>query len=110
VVDLVRHTFSWPSIARRFGANRGAIPRWMNTVRAVSSEGFGRLRYYTEVRRRLDEDRHFRSYFEGETTELPAFFRERVQRDLGPMWRWLPEGALEHNPTAYLESQAVAAD
>jgi hypothetical protein len=110
VVDLVRHTFSWPSIARRFGANRGAIPRGMNTVRAVSSEGFGRLRYYTEVRRRLDEDRHFRSYFEGETTELPAFFRERVQRDLGPMWRWLPEGALEHNPTAYLDSQAVGAD
>jgi hypothetical protein len=110
VIDLVGHTFSWPSIARRFGANRGVIPRWMNTVRAVSSEGFGRLRYYTEVRRRLDEDRGFRRYFEQETTELPGFFRERIRRDLGPLWEWLPSGALEHNPSAYLESQAVSAE
>jgi hypothetical protein len=110
VIDLVRHTFSWPAIARRFRANRGAIPRGMNTVRAVSSEGFGRLRYYSEVRRRLDDDRHFRRYFEQETTELPAFFVDRVRHDLGPLWEWLPAGALEHNPTAYLESQAVAAD
>jgi len=109
VIDLTGHTFSWPSIARRFKANRGAIPRWMNTVRAVSSEGFGRFRYYSEVRRQLDADRQFRSYFEQETTDLPQFFRDRVRRDLGPMWDWLPAGALEHNPRAYLESQAATA-
>jgi hypothetical protein len=108
VVDLTRHTFSWPTIARRFAANRGAIPRWMNTVRAVSSEGFGRLKYYGEVKSHLETDRQFRSYFEQETTELPSFFRQRVQRDLGPLWEWLPAGALEHNPRAYLEAQAPA--
>ncbi|HET8648308.1 MAG TPA: radical SAM protein [Vicinamibacteria bacterium] len=107
VIDLVRHTFSWPAIGRRFAANRGAIPRWMNTVRAVSSEGFGRLRYYTEVRRRLDEDRPFRRYFEQDSNELPQFFRDRVRQDLGPLWEWLPPGALEHNPSAYLEAQAA---
>ena len=33
------------------GANRGALPRLMNVVRAISSEGFGRMRYYREIRR-----------------------------------------------------------
>jgi hypothetical protein len=109
VIDLVSHTFSWPAIGRRFRANRGQIPRWMNTVRAVSSEGFGRLRYYREVKQRLETDRPFRSYFEQETTELPQFFKDRVRRDLGPLWEWLPQGALDHDPSAYLRSQSMPA-
>jgi len=45
-----------------------------------------------------------RDYLEGESTELPQFFLDRVRNDLGPLWDYLPEGALEHNPNAYLES------
>jgi hypothetical protein len=104
VIDLSRHSFSWKAIYRRFRAIPARIPRWMNVLRAVSSEGFGRIKYYSEVRARLDSDLQFRAYFEGESTTLPDFFRQRVQRDLGPFWDWLPEGALEHNPNAYLES------
>ncbi len=26
---------------------------------------------------------------------LPAFYVERVRKDLGPLWEWLPEGALD---------------
>jgi hypothetical protein len=97
VVDLTRHTFSWRAIAGRYRAGEAAIPRWMNVVRAVSTEGFGRLRYYSEVLRRLDQDPQFRAYFEQETSELPEFYRARVRRDLGPLWQWLPPGALEHD-------------
>ncbi len=103
VIDLTRHTFSWSSIYRRFRAVKASIPRWMNVVRAVSSEGFGRLRYFTEVRRLLEHDRPFRAYFERETTQLPQFFVDRVKRDLGPLWHWLPAGAMEHDPNAYLK-------
>ncbi len=109
VIDLTRYTFSWRAIARRFRAVRTAIPRWMNVVRAVSSEGFGRLKYYREIRRRLDEDMPLRRYFEGETTDLPAFFHDRVKRDLGPLWKWLPEGALFHDANAYLHAEGSAA-
>jgi len=35
---------------------------------------------------------------------LPAFYRDRVRHDLGPFWDWLPAGALEHDPNAYLKS------
>src|SRR4029077_19214263 len=56
VIDLTRYSFSWEAIFRRFRSTRGPMPRGMNLVRAVSTEGFGRLRYHRDIRRRLDED------------------------------------------------------
>jgi hypothetical protein len=104
VIDLTRHTFSARAIVRRFRAGREPIPRWMNVVRAISSEGHGRLRYYTEVRRLLGADRGFRRFFEGETEQLPTFFENRVRRDLGSFWDALPPGALVHDTRAYLNA------
>src|SRR2546429_1421032 len=46
VIGLTGYTVSWRAIINRFRATRTMIPRWMNVVRAVSSEGFGRLAYY----------------------------------------------------------------
>jgi hypothetical protein len=109
VIALTRYTFSWPAIYARFRAIKATIPRWMNVLRAVSSEGFGRIQYYTHVRELLDRDRQFRDYFEGEDSALPGFFRERVRRDLGPLWSWLPRDALRHDPNAYLASSLVTA-
>jgi hypothetical protein len=105
VIDLTRYTFSWRAIGNRIRASRTALPRWLNVVRAVSSEGFGRLKYYAEVRRRLDTDPQLGRYFDQETAELPAFYVEQVRQDLGPLWEWLPEGALDHDPNAYLKSE-----
>ena len=106
VISLTRYTYSWRAIVNRLRANRTAIPRWMNMVRAVSSEGFGRLKYYREVRRRLDEDPQVRRYFDRETAELPDFYSDRVREDLGPLWEWLPPGALAHDPNAYLKAES----
>lgn len=108
VIALTRYTFSWPAIYARFRAIEATVPRWMNVVRAVSSEGFGRIRYYRKVRGLLEHDRQFRDYFEGASTTLPGFFLERVRRDLGPLWSWLPKGALYHDPNAYLASSLAA--
>jgi hypothetical protein len=105
VIDLTRYTFSWRSIARRFTAVRESIPRWMNVVRAVSSEGFGRIRYHSVIRKLLDTDLAVRRFFEGETASIPQFYVERVRRDLGDLWPMLPAGALEHDHTAYLRTQ-----
>jgi hypothetical protein len=107
VIDLTRYSFSPRAIFRRCVATRSAIPRWMNVVRAVSSEGYGRIAYYTSLRRRLDEDPQVRGYFSRTTDELPDFYREQVERDLGPLYRWLPEGSLYHDPNAYLKSEAT---
>jgi hypothetical protein len=104
VVDLTQYSFAWPRIARRFQANRGMIPSWMNVVRAVSSEGFGRVKYHKLMRRLLDTDTSLRAFFEGRTTVVPEFYRDWVRKDLGPFWKSLPAGALDHDPNAYLHS------
>lgn len=105
VIDLTRYSFSWRAIGRRFRATRGVTARGMNVVRAVSTEGFGRLGYYKEIRRRLDHDPQFLPYFEQETNKLPQFYVDLVRKDLGPLWEWLPEGALDHDPNAYANAE-----
>ncbi len=105
VIDLSRYSFSARSIYRRFGATRGVTSRWMNVVRAVSTEGFGRVKYYKGIRQRLDSDPGFLPYFEQESTKLPEFYVDLVRQDLGPLWDWLPEKALYHDPNAYLKSE-----
>jgi hypothetical protein len=109
LIGVTRHSFSLKAIARRIPATATAIPKWMNLVRAVSSEGWGRIEYHTNLRGLLDTDQSVRSYLEGETDVLPAFYRNRIRRDLGPLYEYLPEGALYHDPNAYLESTARAA-
>jgi len=108
-IDLMRYSFSLLTIARRFRANAGAgaIPQWMNVVRAVSSEGFGRIKYHMEIRRRLDSDPEFLPYFNQETSKLPRFYVERLRQELGHLWEWLPEGAIHHDPHAYLKAESA---
>jgi hypothetical protein len=105
LIDLTKYTFSWPAIVNRFRAVDETIPRWMNVVRAISSEGFGRIKYHTAIRRNLENDASFRRYFHGESDELPDFYTRRVRRDLGSLWEKLPEGALFHDQNAYLRRQ-----
>jgi hypothetical protein len=105
VIDLSKHTFSVGAIAKRLRANRLIVPKWMNVVRAISSEGFGRIKYNTNIQRWLQTDVEFRKYFERETTELPKFYLDQAENDLGSMWKWLPKGALYHDPNAYLKAE-----
>jgi hypothetical protein len=104
LVDVTRYSFSWRAIGRRLGATETLIPKWMNVVRAVSTEGFGRIRYHETIQGLLQTDRSVRSYMEGETDQLPEFYAERIRRELGPAYDFLPEGALEHDPNAYLHA------
>ncbi len=104
VADLGRHTFSGRAIMRRLRANRMMVPKWMNVVRAISSEGFGRIRYNTNIHRLLTADAEFRRFYAQESDQLPQFYKDQVRRDLGSLWQHLPAGALYHDPNAYLKS------
>ncbi|HEX5385712.1 MAG TPA: hypothetical protein VFW66_03310, partial [Gemmatimonadales bacterium] len=109
LVDVSRHSFSWRAIGRRFRATRTAIPKWMNVMRAVSSEGFGRVKYHAAMRGLLDTDRSVRDFMEGKTTALPSFYVDHIRRDLGPLFEYLPAGAMMHDPNAYLKANGAAA-
>lgn len=104
LIDLTRYSFSPRAIYRRARATSTFIPKWLNVVRAISSEGYGRVSYYSEILRRLEADPQFRPFFERQTQEIPDFYVDRIRKDLGAFWRWLPEGALAHDPEAYLKS------
>lgn len=104
LIDVTSFSYSSRLLLRRFLANGETIPRWLNVVRGLSSERFGRIAYFTEVRKRLDSDRPFRRFFEQETDEIPEYFIGRIRKDLGHFWQWLPEGALRHDPNAALLS------
>ncbi|NIR52237.1 radical SAM protein [candidate division KSB1 bacterium] len=108
LVDLQSCAFSRQTIVRRFKAGKKTRPRWLpwvNVLRAVCSEGFGRIKYYTALRQMLESDRQIRRFWEGETAEIPPFYVDWMKRDLGAFWKWLPEGALYHDTNAYLKSE-----
>jgi len=73
-------------------------------MRAVSSEGFGRIKYISTLIQLLETNRPFRMYFEQETDVIPEFYVNKIKEDLGPLWEWLPEGAIYHDHHAYLNS------
>jgi hypothetical protein len=60
----------------------------------------------------LESDATFRAFFEQRSGEVPEFYVDRIRKDLGPMWHWLPDGALYHDSEAYLKSagENVAVD
>ncbi len=105
LIGLIRYSFSPRMVLRRFMANGETIPRILNIVRAISSEGSGRIKYFKEIRKRLDSDMPMRRFFNQETTEIPQFLVQSIRKDLGEFWDWLPEGALVHDPNAYLRSE-----
>ena len=76
-------------------------------MRAISTEGSGRIKFYKNIRRMLDEDRKFRDFFEGETQVIPDFYINMMKKDLGPLWEYLPDRAYYHDPYAYLKSETA---
>jgi hypothetical protein len=106
VIDLTEYAFSPKAIYRRFKHTQGFTAKWMNVMRAISSEGWGRLKFYRQVRKNLIQDRNFRNYFEGESQQLPDFYYNIIKADLGIWWQWLPKSALSHNAYAYLQKSS----
>jgi hypothetical protein len=94
VIDMTKYSFSAPAVFKRFKATRHFIPAWLGVIRAVTSEGLGRINYYTEILQRLKSDQQMIDFFEQKTTKIPQFYLNQLQKDLGPLWDWLPSSAL----------------
>ena len=60
VIDVTAYSFSKKALYRRFMATPSFTSRWMNFMRAISSEGYGRLKFYHQVKKNLIEDKNFR--------------------------------------------------
>ena len=102
-IDVFEYAFSRRALARRFLANKDTIARFEQFFRGRSSEVSNRIAHLKRMRGWL-EDPAFRAFFEGETSEPPAQLIGIIRQHLGPLWDWLPEGALSHDPNAFLHS------
>ncbi len=103
VIDTFQYAFSHRAIAKRFIASNGLTPRLEQMFRGMSSERGNRIANLCRVRKWLDEPL-FRAFFEGETTDVPVQLADKIKTHLGPLWKWLPEGAMNYDPNAYLHS------
>jgi hypothetical protein len=106
LLDLTEHSFTPRAIVRRWGATREFAGRAVNFLRAVSSEGRGRIRHFRAVRHALATDPAVRRYMEQDSTELPQLYRDKMQADLGPFWDLLPKDAVLHDAYAFLKKSA----
>lgn len=110
VIDVTEYSVSWRAIRKRLLHSSGFVPKWLNFVRAISSEGFGRIRFFKKIRENLIKDPSFRDFFDGKTTQIPQFYIDIIKKDLGHMWYWLPEGAIYHDHKAYLKKSRKSAE
>jgi hypothetical protein len=106
VCDTFDYAFSARALARRFWTNRRSYIAFEQLFRGMSSERSNRLGYHRKMRRWL-EQAEVRAFFEGETRDVPEVLTEQVRAHLGPLWKWLPQKALAHDPNAYLHSGAA---
>ncbi len=101
VLDLTGYALSWGRVIRRFQANRGIGTRLLNAVRAAPAS---RLNWDRKVRSLLGSDPTVQRFFEGESTDLPQVYKNRIRKNLGPLWDSLPAGAIMHDQNAYLKA------
>ena len=105
-IDTFDHTFSGRAIARRLTANRHVGAGLEQTFRALSAERNNRLANLKQMRTWM-EDPDFRSFFEGETREVPEQLVSTIRNHLGPLWELLPDDVLDYDPNAWLNSSVV---
>jgi hypothetical protein len=106
-IDLLKYSFSPKAMYRRFKANHMAVPRWITLLLSLTIGGRGKIRNMSAMLEDFRRDPGFQSFVKKETDKVPASMTERVKKDLGPMWQWLPDKSLSYNPNV-LSKQASA--
>ena len=104
VVDMGKHLFAWESNIARCGEGSDPTVRILAMLRGISTR-LSKTKRTAKMLRQLETDVKFRAYFEQETDEIPRFFVDQIRKDLGPLWQWLPKGALQYDHNAYLKSE-----
>jgi hypothetical protein len=106
VIDTFNYAFSPRALARRWKANPRPLLALEQLFRGVSSDRQNKMGKHRRMRRWLEHDPQMRRFYDGQSRELPDVWVNQIRAHLGPLWSWLPEGALQYDPNAYLASGA----
>jgi radical SAM superfamily enzyme YgiQ (UPF0313 family) len=96
-IDLLEYSFSNKAMQIRFNANPLAAPKWMTLLLSLTIGGKGKIRFLSAMLKQLQNDRVFQAFVSRESDTVPAFMVDRVKKDLGPLWQWLPNKSLSYN-------------
>lgn len=102
--SLTKKTFSKKILRKRFRANPSVPLKLLNLFRGITSQGIGRTKLCDRFLNRFERDGEFRAFFQQDTLEMPRFYLDWVRKDLGPLWEWLPEGAMDPGSTIIQEN------
>jgi hypothetical protein len=93
-LDLLKYSFSARAMYRRFNANHMLTSKWITLILSLTIGGKGKIRYLSSLIDNLSTDQDFRSFVRKETDKVPVFLIEKVKKDLGLLWQWLPVESL----------------
>ncbi|MGB8492599.1 MAG: hypothetical protein WCE64_16215 [Bacteroidales bacterium] len=97
-IDLLKYGFSARAMYRRFRANPIKAAKWITLFLSLSQGGLGKISHVSAMLENYRRKADFRSFMNKETIQVPAFMIEKVKKELGPMWYWLPDKSLSLNP------------
>ncbi len=96
-IDLLNYCFSARAVSNRFNANKALAPKWITLLLSLTIGGKGKASHLSNVLKSLQKEKEFQSFVKKETNQIPRFMIEKVKKDLGPMWHFLPNKALTYN-------------
>jgi hypothetical protein len=98
-IDLLKYNFSYKVIHNRFKKLDVTTPMLIMLFMSLS-EGRSRVENLSCMLENLKRYQDFDSFVKKESAKVPAFMLEKVRRDLGPLWYWLPDKSLSYNVTS----------
>jgi len=98
MIDLLKYSFSLRAKYRRFNAIHYNTSRWITLFMSLTVGGSGKIRFLSHMLKHFRSDSDFQAFLNRETNQVPQFIREKVKKDLGPLWYWLPDKTLSYNP------------
>lgn len=96
-IDLLNYSFSGKAMYRRFNAVHEIGPKWVIFFLSITGGGWDRRHLLSSLMMRYKEDEEFRLFVSKETTNVPGFMVNKVRKDLGPLWQWLPDKSLSYS-------------
>lgn len=108
VIDTMDYSFRPAALLKRSWTNR-RMPHIAleQAFRGWSSERNNRTAYHRKMRHWLAHDPEVQAFMDGRTREVPRVMVDQIRTHLGPLWQYLPEDAVKHDPQAFLHSGTV---
>ena len=108
-IDLLKYSFSAKAMYRRFNANSMAVPKWLTLLLSLTIGGIGKARFLSNMMHMHNSDQDFQRFVRKETNQVPAILIDRIKKELGPWWQWLPDKSLWYDPNVLSKRESQVA-